>query len=391
MTHVVRLTPAGRGAVAVVLVDGPSAVEIVQSRFVSATGRSLDGAPVDRILFGRWRHGEVGAGNDDRPGEQVVVVRRGEKSVEVHCHGGPAASAAVIATLVAGGAVELAWEQWLRRSEPDPLGAEARILLSRTTTERAARILLDQCQGALRRAVDDLVATLTRGELAEADARVARLLQLAPVGLHLAEPWQVVLAGRPNVGKSSLVNALVGYQRAIVFDQPGTTRDVVTAGTALDGWPVELFDTAGLRGSRDDLEAEGIRRARQRVQRADLLLLVFDASLPWTAEDQQLVEQHPAAIPILNKCDLTATAPTSGSAVAGTGVRTSAKTGEGIETLVARIARELVPVAPEIGEAVPFLSSHAEALQRARSAIQAGSPRSARDAVGDLENPATGR
>src|SRR5262249_26206167 len=131
-----------------------------------------------------------------------------------------------------------------------------------------------------------------------------KLLALAPVGLHLAQPWRLVVAGPPNVGKSSLVNALVGFERAIVFDQPGTTRDVVTALTAFSGLPVELCDTAGLRNTDDSLEAAGVARAQEQAAAADLVLLVLDVSQPWMADQRELVDTWPRAIVVLNKADL---------------------------------------------------------------------------------------
>jgi tRNA modification GTPase len=173
-----------------------------------------------------------------------------------------------------------------------------------------------------------------------------------------------VLAGRTNVGKSSLINALVGYRRSIVFDAPGTTRDVVTATTALEGWPVELSDTAGLRASDDPLEAEGVRRARQQMIAADCLLLVFDGGRAWCAEDDALVESWPAAIVVHNKADL---APPAAEARPA-GLRTSAITADGIDKLVAAIAARLVPDVPPPGAAVPFTPRQVDSLQRALDA-----------------------
>ena len=124
------------------------------------------------------------------------------------------------------------------------------------------------------------------------------------VGMHLTNPWRVAIGGPPNVGKSTLINALVGYQRAIAFDQPGTTRDVVTAMTAIDGWPVELSDTAGLRTSDEPLEQAGVQRRRAELRRADLTVLVFDLIQPWTSEIQQLCEGQRPSIVVHNKADL---------------------------------------------------------------------------------------
>ena len=104
------------------------------------------------------------------------------------------------------------------------------------------------------------------------------LARYAPLGRRLTAPWRVVVAGPPNVGKSSLVNALAGYQRSIVAPTPGTTRDVVTTRLAIDGWPVELADTAGVREATDALETQGVRLAREATAAADLCLWVLDAS-----------------------------------------------------------------------------------------------------------------
>ncbi|REK07431.1 MAG: GTP-binding protein [Planctomycetota bacterium] len=355
-TRVVLLTGTGRAAVATLRVEGPQAVRVVDGLFHSASGQPLEKQPEGRVLYGRWR--------DADEGEEVVVCRREDGAVEIHCHGGAAASAAIRDALVERGCRAVDWRQWVRDSVSDPLRAEAQLALASAPTERAALILLDQLQGALGRAVDTVIASLSAGDAASADARLERLLGWAALGCHLTEPWKVVLAGRPNAGKSSLINALVGYERAIVHDMPGTTRDVVTAAAAVAGWPIELADTAGLRESEAALEAEGIERAQREAQSADLVLLVVDRSRPLEPEDEALASAFPAALRVWNKCDLPAA-----SGRCDEGIEVSALTGDRVDELIAAIAGRLVPTAPDEGEAIPFTPDQVEVLTAAREKL----------------------
>jgi tRNA modification GTPase len=186
------------------------------------------------------------------------------------------------------------------------------------------------------------------------------LLDLWPVGQHLTKPFRVVLAGPPNVGKSTLINALVGYERSIVFDQPGTTRDVVSALTAFDGWLVELSDTAGLRDSSDAVEAAGVERARAQLDTADLVLWVREctptASLPPPRQPPSLAKR---ALLVYNKSDL---ADTRAPPLADAELFVSALHGRGLEALQRAIVARLVPHPPQLGEAVPFRQEHHEAI-----------------------------
>ncbi len=347
-TYVLQLTPPGRAALSSVSVFGPQAVEIIGTLFLPAARRWPD---VGRIAFGHWR---------DAGGEEVVVCRRGEDDFEIHCHGGKAAVTAILSDLAQAGCQPGDADRWLRRFCDDPIARDANVALAQARTERTAGILLDQLNGALRRELTEIVADLKAGDTASARQRLATLLARGDVGLHLTRPWQVVIAGRPNVGKSSLINALVGYQRAIVYDQPGTTRDVVTSTTAFDGWPVELSDTAGLRPPADRLEAAGIDAAERRLAAADLRILAFDQSAPWTDDDQQLADAWPAALHVYNKCDL----PAAGSFVRD-GILTSALNGTGISTLMDEIVYRLVGQWPDDVLAVPFTPGQISVLQAA--------------------------
>lgn len=359
-THAIVLTPPGRGAVATVLVAGEQAVEIVGGLFRPASGRPLADFASGRIVFGRW--GEA-------PGEELVVCRRTDDQVEIHCHGGNAAVRAIVDALIAAGCQATRWQDWKRRQAVSRVQADALEDLARATTLRTAAILLDQYHGALDReieAISTFIASAKPANQAAALQRLSSLFERARMGLHLVEPFQVVLAGRPNAGKSSLVNALLGYKRSIVHDRPGTTRDVVTAGTAFDGLPVELADTAGLRCGGDPLEAAGIALAEQRLAAAELRILVFDASQPCSDDDRQLLERWPDALVVHSKCDLVRAVPAS------SGVITSAVTGHGIEELAKLIARRLVPEPPEPGAAVPFRAWQVETLRQAADACARG-------------------
>jgi tRNA modification GTPase len=208
---------------------------------------------------------------------------------------------------------------------------------------------------------------LDHGAAAAAVAQLRELYSWADFGRHLTTPWSVVIAGPPNAGKSTLLNALAGYERAIVFDQPGTTRDVVTAATAIDGWPFELADTAGLRSGGDELEQMGIARATSEMRTADLVILVFDLTEPWTTDNARLIEATPRRLIVYNKADLLAAEPAHAARLGDrpAGIAASAKTGIGIDRLLAAIVHEIVPRVPARGAAIPFAAEHVERIAAA--------------------------
>lgn len=352
------LTPSGRGAIAVVEVLGPGATEAVSKRFTPAGGAPFQASAIDAVRFGLWRH-DGGVGD---AGEEVVVVRTAIDRVEVHCHGGDAAPSAVLASLAPLGVT-------IDDGEPGSptFEADAMRLVRTASTDRVAAVLLDQANGALRRAIDLVVESLDSGDLESSARGIDKLLRHASFVDRAAGPARVVLAGAPNAGKSSLINALVGYERAIVFDRPGTTRDVVTAATAIDGWPVTLADTAGVREASDPLEAAGVALARQTIATADVLLRVREAAAFDAAAVIAVGEPADATvIDVASKADLAPSFdPPEGV------ITTSVVDGRGIAELLAAIGAALGS-APSAGEGVPFRVAHVDCLSEARDAIERG-------------------
>ncbi|MCA9269016.1 MAG: 50S ribosome-binding GTPase [Planctomycetales bacterium] len=296
---------------------------------------------------------------------------------ELHCHGGRVVAQALLAALSQQGCRIVDWNEACRLTGESAIATAARQILANARTARVALVALDQWHGALADAIASIIAAMDAGGALQADARLAALLARSNFGLHLGDPWRVVLAGRPNVGKSSLMNALLGFERAIVFDQPGTTRDVVTAQTAVDGLPVALSDTAGLRPAGDAIEQQGVALARAQAATADLLLFVEDASATPTADDAVLAAEYPNATIVLNKVDV-ASRPWEASERL---VPVSAKTGEGIADLVRHISRRLAPDPPGPGEAAPFTAAQCTSLAEARRLLRSESNAPAARAV----------
>jgi tRNA modification GTPase len=361
-TFVSRLTAAGKGAIAVIRVWGPRACQIADAAFTPTRGKRLAETPPGTLRLGR-----VGRGL----GDEVVAVIMGSDppAVEIQCHGGEAAVALVIEALVDAGALVTEHGVAGANLVGDPIADLALQDLALTQTVSAAEILLEQSQGALRDgllALKDQIAT----DPAIAEKTIDILIQRGEFGLQLVRGWRVAIVGRPNVGKSSLFNALVGFGRAIVDRAPGTTRDVVTHAIAIDGWPVELADTAGVRDAIDMVERIGVERSFVEQRQADLVLLVLDQSAPWEPADIELVATSPRAILVGNKSDLPSMWSDRYRGQEPSIISTvSAATGEGLARLIAAIACRLVPDRPPPGAAVPFRADQVDGLRLIQSAL----------------------
>jgi tRNA modification GTPase len=395
-------TPPGRSALALIRLSGDAALAVA-NRIIEGTApeerrptlRTLvaaDGAPIDVGLVTVFR---------------APRSYTGEDLVEFCCHGGLLVPAQVLAALHAAGARGAAPGEFTRRAllngKLDLLQVEAVGDLIDATAPAQGRAALHQLEGglstrvlALREELLELLSLLAydidfpeeddgpvRPErvLARLDiaARsVAVLLATAPSGERLRDGALVVLAGRPNAGKSSLFNALLGISRALVTEIPGTTRDTIEASSDVLGWPVRLADTAGLRETDERLEQLGIEVSRRYVAVADLLLLCVESGRLPTPEEQELVAARPTLL-VRSKADLVA--PTEREREEG--IPISAVTGEGLDRLRSAMAERLFGGAGGYAELEPMLTRerHRVALGRAESSLTAARPQLGRDAV----------
>jgi tRNA modification GTPase len=345
-TRAAVLTPPGAAAVASIVVVGPDAWGTVRSTFRSANNRLLPFAP---DLSQHWL-GKLG----EPPGDTVLLrVRQLEPilAIELNCHGGRQVVQWLLDDLRIRGTAIVSWKVLAGEFESSPLRAQAAIELAKSVTQRTSAILLDQYHGALETALIAVSESLQKQQTASATERLASLVKHVNVGRHLTRPWRVAIAGPPNVGKSSLINRLVGYPRCVVTPTAGTTRDLVATPIAVDGWPVELIDTAGQRTSEDRIEQAGVALASDTATTADLTLWLQDASRVYI--DEPIPGE--GFLLVQNKIDLVA-----GRSREGTTISISALTGEGLDQLLSTISRRLVPKVPPPGAAIPFSAAIAE-------------------------------
>ena len=364
--RVAVLTPAGRGAIASLVVDGSIEQVDWDRLFSAANQRPLAEQAVGRICLGHW-----GDGQDGLPTEQIVVCRIGFERIELHCHGGSAAVDRILQDLADVGVIRCEWTELIETKDGTG-GKPARRFeievakgLAAATTWRTAEVLLDQQAGVLGQALHRL-ETVGWGQGEQAEAMLGELLEWSELGRQLEKPPTVALVGAPNVGKSSLLNALLGFGRAIVWDEPGTTRDVISGHTALEGWPLRLVDTAGLRETDDEIEAVGVEYARRELDAADLVVLVVDGPQGVDEDSRRLMDELSDALVVANKSDLGDVAE---GELPGDALMVSALTGAGIDRLAAVIAERLVPEVPGLGTAVPVSERLIGSLERAVRAV----------------------
>lgn len=394
-TIAAQATPPGRGGVGIIRVSGARTRAIAQALL----GRL---PPPRHAVFSEFRDARHIA--IDQGIALFFPAPRsftGEDVLELHGHGGPAVMNLLLQRVLEAGARLARPGEFSERAflngKLDLAQAEAVADLISAASEGAARAALRSLQGVFSQRVHALVAALVALRvhieaaidfpeeevdfLADASLRArCRVLiddmELLQRDTHhgrlLHDGLTVVLAGPPNAGKSSLLNALAQQDSAIVSPTPGTTRDVLREQIVIDGMPLHVLDTAGLREGRDDVEREGVRRARAAVQQADHVLIVVDDSDPHGADVRALLDQLPAGIArtlVHNKIDKTGRPPGAiGVAGAAAELAVSAKTGAGLDALRVRL-KDSAGFAPSETGSFSARRRHLEAIERARPHI----------------------
>jgi len=401
-TIVAAATPPGSGGVGIVRVSGPDVERIARTMLGSlpeprtATYRNFKDASGDRIDAGIAMYFPAPASFT------------GESVLELHGHGGPVVIALLVDAVIDCGARQAQAGEFSKRAflndKLDLVQAEAIADLIGSGTAQAARAALRSLSGAFSENVNALAERLVRlrmhveaaidfpeeeidfladdrlrARIDECEQAFAELRQRATQGRLLRDGYQLVIVGRPNAGKSSLLNLLSGQEAAIVTEVAGTTRDVLREQIDIDGLAVELVDTAGLREDPDRIEAEGIRRARDALAHADAVLWIQDATDPEPGGPDEAVPEGASITIVRNKIDLSGDPPDMIDGV----VNLSAKTGAGVDALRTRI-RELAGYQNQGEGAFTARRRHLDALQRAAGHFASGRRALDESAAGEL-------
>lgn len=394
-------TAPGRGGIGIIRISGPASVAILERIFTAATAAEPAVWPSHHLILGEIRDAA------DTPLDQglAVLMRHphsftGEDVAELHCHGGPVLLQQILTRVLQAGARLAAPGEFTKRAflngRLDLSQAEAVVDAINARTPQAARLAVQQLTGALSQAIDGLTRSIIRlkalleaqidfseeylsiapaellAQLSACQQTIADLRATYRHGRLVREGVRITIVGKPNAGKSSLLNALLGEDRAIVTPLAGTTRDVIEESIDLDGIPLLLADTAGVRELEvaETVERIGIERTLESIDRADLQLVVMDRSTPLSAEDIRVLEltQGLPRVLVLNKSDLPTQLDTTDLPDAPR-VAVSARDGSGLTDLRRALHTALADPPPLPHPAVVTRARHEASLVQAADSL----------------------
>ena len=396
-------TPIGEGGISIIRVSGSNSLNIVNNIFKSKSSKSI----LDMKSY-TMRYGYII--NDTEIIDEVIVsFMKGPKSftsedvVEINCHGGIVSTNKVLDSVIKYGARLAEPGEFTKRAflngRIDLSQAEAVIDIIRAKTDVSMKSALSQSQGLLSREInklreyllnvlalieyavdftedeeepDDTIPVRVEQNIEKSIYKINKLIENAEEGKILREGLKLVIIGKPNVGKSSLLNSLLKENRAIVTDIPGTTRDVIEEYINLDGIPIKIIDTAGIRETEDLVEQIGVQRSKEKIDEADLIILILDISRNFDEEDREIINyiKDKKHIVILNKIDLEFKMNSNEFKTLDSIIQISAKTGVGLEELKDKI-KELFFNGKIQGESIIVSNArHMQALYRAKENCQ---------------------
>lgn len=393
-------TPPGQGGIGIVRISGKDAILMADKIFYSPKKKKLIKSPTHRMHYGFI----LDPSDEEIVDEVLVSVMKSpntytrEDIIEINCHGGAVPLRRIL---------EIALQEGARLAEPgeftrrafingriDLAQAEAVLDVINSLTIQSQKSSMNQLRGTLSKKIDSIrdklieltafveahidfpeddISSLSSTEMKEMAINILnsikKLIESARFGVVLREGVKTAIAGRPNVGKSSLLNALLEQDRAIVTEIPGTTRDVIEEHLNIQGIPVRIMDTAGIRDVRDIAEQEGVKRSVRTIDEADLVLLILDGSEPLHATDERLIERSKSknGLILINKTDLPQ--KINIKKYNGKIVYISAKTGEGLKELRNEMVEAILGGKIEYGPEIVTNIRHVHALGRANESL----------------------
>ena len=393
-------TPPGVGGVGIVRISGQAAISLLNKLFHPSKDLPIE----SHYLY----RGLVKAPGKENAVDQALACYMkspnsftGEDVVEIHCHGGEVVLKQVLNLAIKEGARLAERGEFTKRAflngKIDLLQAEAVIDLVRARTEWGSEIAVEQLTGKLSKMVrnikqeimnltvrleaeidfpDDIEETdinKLSEEINKIEVQIEQLLATGEEGRVVREGVRLAIVGRPNVGKSSLLNALLGEERAIVTEIPGTTSDTIEEGINMEGIPFVVIDTAGIREHKTQIERLGIERTREEIKHADFIIIIVDGSEEMNPDDNQLINEVKGRKGLLaiNKIDLGRVGSDSFSNSSFKGIQISAKTGQGIAALKKAVVEEILPKGA-LGERLNLCinNRHKQVLIRAEECLK---------------------